>query len=389
MPTIRIPLMRSTFFDEAHTKQKLCDFILKSSRLSMGPECAKFESVFATYQERKHAVLVSNGSTANLTLIQSLINLGRLKKGDKVGVSAVTWATNVMPLMQLGLVPVAIDCSLDNLNVMADELMKHIKGMKAFFITNVLGFCGDIDAIAELCKKNDVILIEDNCESLGTRYKGTLLGSVGLASTCSFFVGHHLSTIEGGVIATDDEELAHMLVMVRAHGWDRSLPPEAQKKLRKKYDVDEFHGKYTFYELAYNNRPTEITGFLGSLQLPMLEDTIKKRVKNFEKMHAAVQKKPDHYYGLKVDHIERISNFCMPIVCKSEKILAETLKRFDDAGIENRPVIAGNIAEHPFWTKELPKADCPTASLVHRQGFYLPNNPDLTEGEVDLMCSLI
>ncbi len=389
MPAIRIPLMRSTFFDEATTKKKLADFILGATRLSMGDECKKFEADFAAYQERKHAVLVSNGSTANLGLIQALLNLGRLKKGDKVGVSALTWATNVMPLMQLGLVPVAIDCDLTHLNITAAELTKRIKSLKAMFITNVLGMCGDIDVIKALCDKHEIILIEDNCESLGTRYKGKLLGNYGVASTFSFFVGHHLSTIEGGMICTDDEELANMLIMVRAHGWDRNLPATAQQKLRKESGVDDFYAKYLFHYPAYNIRATEITGFLGTTQLPLLDDTIAKRRKNFEAFHKAVAKKPELYHSLSVDHIEHLSSFAMPVITKSHDILRKTLKRFDDAGVETRPVIAGDITEHPFWKNALPKADCPTARIVHSQGFYFPNNPDLTEEEVELLCELV
>ena len=386
---IKVPLMRSTFFDEARTRDKLAEFVKTAPRLSMGEQCAAFEKAFAAYQERKYAVLVGNGSLANLGLIQALLNLGRLQKGDKVGVSAVTWATNVMPLMQLGLVPVAIDCSLDHLNVTAELLRSHIKELKAMFLTNALGFCGDIDAVAALCKEHNVILIEDNCESLGTRYKGTLLGNFGLASTSSFFVGHHLSTIEGGMIATDDEELAHMLIMVRAHGWDRSLPPERQQELRKKYEVDAFHAQYTFYESAYNLRPTEITGFLGTAQLPLLEGTIQKRQQNFAKFHASALKRSDLYYPIICDHIERLSNFAMPVICRSVEVLEKAKKRFADGGIEIRPVIAGNIAAHPFWNKELSAARCPNADLIHVQGFYFPNNPDLTAQEVDLLCSLL
>ena len=389
MSDIRIPLMRSTFFDEIQTREKLAEFVRTTSRLSMGEECAAFERSFAAYQQCAYAVLVSNGSAANLGLIQALMNLGRLKKGDRVGVSAVTWATNVMPLMQLGLVPVAVDCSTDHLNVSSEILQKHMKDLKAMFLTNVLGFCGDIDAVRDLCAEHNVLLIEDNCESLATRYKGTLLGNFGFASTASFFVGHHLSTIEGGMICTDDEELYHMLLMVRAHGWDRSLPADKQKALRAKHGVSDFHARYTFYESAYNIRPTEITGFLGSLQLPMLEQSIERRMHNFWRFQASVLKRPDLYYPLKIDHIERISNFAMPVIVTSVTVLEDSIRRFEAAGIEIRPIIAGDITVHPFWTKELPRTRCEGAALIHAQGFYFPNNPDLTEEEVDLLCRVL
>ena len=388
MKTPRIPLMRSTFFDEEHTREKLAEFIRTAPRLSMGAQCAAFEAAFAKYQQRKHAVYVTNGSLANLVLIQALINLGRLEHGDDVGFSVLTWATNVMPLMQLGLRPVPVDCDTKHLNVTAAELEKSIGSMKAFFITNALGFCGDIDAIRSLCDKHGVLLLEDNCESLGTIYKGKLLGNFGLASTFSFFVGHHMSTIEGGMICTDDDELHEMLVMVRAHGWDRNLPAERQRAMRTEHNLSDFHARYTFYEQAFNTRNTEIGGFLGTLQMPMLEGTIEARQKNFARFHAAQRKRPDQYLPLEVDHIERLSNFAMPLITTSPEALAKCVARFEAAGVEVRPVIAGDITTHPFWTKHYPTADCPQSRVVHHQGLYFPNNPDLTEEEVELVCSI-
>lgn len=389
MTSIRIPLMRSTFFDEEQTRERLAEFVRTAPRLSMGDQCAAFEREFAAYQERKYAVLVCNGSAANLALIQALLNLGRLRKGDRVGISAVTWATNVMPLMQLGLIPVAVDCSIDHLNVTADMLRGRIADLRGFFLTNALGFCGDIDAVRELCARENVLLLEDNCESLGSRYNGTPFGNFGIASTSSFFVGHHMSTIEGGMIATDDEELYHMLLMVRSHGWDRSLPPEKQRELRDANGVDDFHARYSFYEPAYNIRPTEITGFLGSLQMPRLERTIGRRQENFRRFRAAVLEREDLYYPLKTDHIERVSNFAMPAVCRSADILRAAVARFEAAGVEVRPILAGDITQHPFWQKELPPVRCEEAGIIHAQGFYFPNNPDLTPDEIDLLCDLL
>src|SRR3989339_640409 len=218
-----IKLIKSTFYNEKNTKQKLCVFIKNAHMLSIGKECGKFEHNFAKYQGRKHCVFVNSGSSANLAIIQALLNLGKIKKGDAVGFSALTWSTNVMPLIELGLQPVPIDCALDTLNVSSRILLKTIQKhpIKMLFLTNLLGFCDDIDEIYRICKKKDILLIEDNCESLGSVYKGKKLGNFGLASTFSFYVGHHMSTIEGGAVVTDNEELADMLAIVRAHGWDR------------------------------------------------------------------------------------------------------------------------------------------------------------------------
>jgi len=223
-----IKLIKSTFYNEEDTKRKLCSFILNSKKLSMGDECKKFEENFAKFQERKYGVFVSSGSSANLLLIQVLLNTGKLKKGDKVGVSTLTWPTNIMPLIQLGLKPVLIDCEIETLNTSLSKI--EIYNIDALFLTNALGFCSDIDKIKEYCENKDILFIEDNCESLGSEHKGIKLGNFGLASTFSFFTGHHLSTIEGGMICTDNEELYENLLISRAHGWLRNLPQQKNKK---------------------------------------------------------------------------------------------------------------------------------------------------------------
>ena len=162
-----IKLIKSTFYHEAETKRALADFILEEEILSMGPQCRQFEESFAKKQGRKYAVYVGNGSVANLLLIQSMLNLGKFKKGDKIGFSALTWPTNVMPLIQLGLEPVAIDCELESLNISPLKLKEHIQDLKGLFLTNVLGFCDDLPELAKLCDEQGVVLLEDNCESLG------------------------------------------------------------------------------------------------------------------------------------------------------------------------------------------------------------------------------
>lgn len=386
---IKIPLMKSTFYHAEETQEALAEFVRTAKQLSMGKECLEFETAFARKQQRKHAVFVTSGSMANLILIQALMNLGRLHRGDRVGFSALTWATNVMPLMQLGLVPVALDCELSSLNTSSRLLEPQLGTLKAFFATNVLGFSADLDRIRSRCAEEGVLLLEDNCESLGSVLGGTLLGNFGVASTFSFFVGHHFSTIEGGMICTDDEELADMLIMVRAHGWDRTLAPAKQQALRAKYNVGDFQARYTFYESAFNGRPCEINGFLGKTQLGYLDEIIQKRVSNFARFHAATLGNPDAIYPLDVSHMERVSNFAMPIVCRSveqSKVLEE---RFVAAGVEIRPVIAGDITQHPFYTKQATGEKCATAALVHAQGFYFPNHPELTDDEVTLLCSLL
>lgn len=381
-----IPLIKSTFYKEKYTKKNLNRFIQSASQLSFGKECQKFEENFATYQGRKYCVFVNSGSSANLALIQALVNLGKLKKGDMVGFSALTWSTNVMPLIQLGLESVPIDIEIDSLNVSSATLQKVLDKhkLKVVFLTNLLGFCDDIAEIRRICENKKIILLEDNCEALGTIYRGEKLGNFGLVSTFSFYVGHHMSTIEGGAICTDDEELATMLRIVRAHGWDRNLDFSKQSEMRSKFKVNStFYSRYTFYDLGYNLRPTEINGFIGNVQLNFIDETIKKRNKNFMKFAEKIYSHEDKYYPIKSDHIEFVSNFAFPVVCRSQQIRDELVKKCEGV-LEIRPVVGGDISRQPFFARYMKKyaSGSRNAKLVHEQGLYFGNNPELTSGEI-------
>ncbi len=383
-----IKLIKSTFYNEKDTKEQLSDFIKKSEILSFGPQCEQFEKNFAKWQKRKYCVFLNSGSSANLAIIQALLNLKKIKKGDRVGFSALTWSTNVMPLIQLGLQPIPIDIELDTLNVSSELFEKIIKKhkIKMLFLTNLLGFCSDIDEIRRICDKNKIILIEDNCESLGTVYKGKKLGNYGLASSFSFYVGHHMSTIEGGAVCTDSERMANMLKLVRAHGWDRNLSEARQAKFRTKFNVNStFYSRYTFYDLGYNLRPTEINGFIGNTQIQYLKEIIAKRKENFVRLAEVIYKRSDKYYPIKYDHIDLISNFAFPIICRTKKIRDELVEKCKDK-IEIRPIVGGDMTRQPFYGKHMKRytkiLGDSNAKLAHEQGLYFGNNPDLTEKEL-------
>ena len=387
-----IKLIKSTFYKEKEIKKKLCEFIMNSSQLSIGKECRKFEEKFAKWQKRKYCVMVNSGSSANLAIIQALLNLGRLRKGDYVGFSAVTWSTNIMPLIQLGLKVIPIDIEIDTLNVSSKKLIEKLNKypVKMLFLTNLLGFCDDIDKIKEICDKKGIILIEDNCESLGTVYKGRKLGNFGVASTISFYVGHHLSTIEGGAICTDDEELETMLQIVRAHGWDRHLTKQKQLKIRVKHNVNStFYSRYTFYDLGYNLRTTEINGFIGNAQMKYIDEIINKRKNNFLRIAASIYKNTSMYYPIKYDHIDLISNFAVPVICRSQKIRNELVEKCKDK-IEIRPIVGGDMVLQPFFKKYVNNfvGENKNAKIVHEQGLYFGNNPELTEEEIDKIIKI-
>ncbi len=382
--------MKNTFHKDTETRRQLANFILKANRLSMGDQCRKFESNLSTHFETKSAIFLNSGSSANLILLQSLINMGRLKIGDKVGFSSVTWATNVMPIMQLGLVPVPIEINLSTLNVSSLHLKESLRitpNLKCLFITNLLGLCDDLDKIRELCLAKNIILLEDNCEALGSEYKGQKLGTFGLAATHSTYVGHHISTIEGGFIVTSDEDLAEMIQMVRSHGWNRTLPKDSKTRLRNKWNVDEFYDLYTFYEVGMNLRPTEIAGFIGNLQLRHLSKISKQRQLNHKEFADNLNNK---YQTVDYSHMSIYSSFAFPIIAHDRKEFEMLKKKLEKSKIEMRPIVGGNIIRQPFYIKNFESnVQFKNSDKVHFFGLYIPNRPDLTPKELQFIKSVL
>jgi CDP-6-deoxy-D-xylo-4-hexulose-3-dehydrase len=357
-------------------------------RLSMGELCAQFEREFAAWQDRSHAVLFNSGASANLAIFQALRNLGRLKAGARVGFSALTWATNVMPLLQLGFKAIPIDVDSCTLNIDSQGMFNH---MGALFVTNALGYLPDLAHLRERCAGEGILLVEDNCESLGSELPTGKAGNFGVAASFSFFVAHTMSTIEGGMACTDDDDLAEMLRMVRANGWDRNLTATQQAKWRTQYGIsDEFAAKYTFYVSAYNLRPTEITGFLGLQQLKHIDACIDARLAHFEALECVAQSNP-HFETLERRHMKRLSPFAFPVLCKTAELRDKYVARFGGAGVEVRPVIAGNIVRQPFFAPhcDYPDLPLPGTDKVDQCGFYFGVYPELTATDMETLKSCL
>lgn len=387
-----IPLMKNTFHRELETRRLLAEFILETPRLSMDSECFRFEAAFAARQGSTDAVLFNSGGSANLALLQALKNLRRLSDEDLVGFSALTWSTNVMPILQLNMQPVPVDADPRTLNCMSENLLERLRTTKleCFFLTNVLGFSGDLDNIRRICEERDIILIEDNCESLGTELPSGRTGNFGVAATFSFYVAHHMSTIEGGMVCTDDEELAEMLRIVRANGWDRNLNASQQMKWRSQNQIKgEFQAKYTFYDLGYNLRPTEIVGFIGNQQLKYLDATVKSRSDIHTRLDAIAQRNPK-LMPLDHSHISLLSSFAFPVICKTEAIRDRYVLQFAGAGVEIRPIIAGSMQQQPFYRRYVEQMyELPGAELLHNNGLYFGVYPELTEADLNVLGSCL
>jgi len=240
-----------------------------------------------------------------------------------------------------------------------------------------------MDEILKLCKENDILLIEDTCESIGSKYNDKLLGTLGDLSTFSFYFGHHMSTIEGGMISTNDEDLYHILLSIRSHGWDRDLPKEKQNSLRKKYSVDKFRSLYTFYYPGFNLRSTDLQAYIGLGQLEKLDMIVENRNKNFIRYKNEIK---NTFWNVSPPEGSFISNFSFPIITENIKGLTEELIKNN---IECRPLICGSINEHPFWYERYGKQNLPNSKLVHNYGLYLPNNHQMTDEEISKVIEIV
>ena len=387
-----IKLIKSSFYNEEQTKKELCDFIMNAQQLSLSKYCKEFEQKFAAWQWSEYAVFVNSWSSANLIILQTLLNTGKLKVWDKVGFSALTWATNVMPIIQLWLVPVPIDVELNTLNVSLDTLKRALEDNKiqSLFITNLLGWCDNLEEIESYCGENNIILLEDNCESMGSMYKWKKLGNYGAMSSFSTYVWHHMSTIEWWMVCTDDKELYKMLIMTRAHWWDRNMSPDDQAQIRKEHNVENgLYASYAFYTLGYNVRPSEINGFIWCTQMEYIDEIVRIREENFQKFVSLINENDD-FISLKHSHMDILSNFSVPIICKSPELLKKYTSKFQEAGVEIRPIVGWDMTHTIFWKNLYGKNEKETnAKYIHDNGIYFGNSPEYTEEEMNILCSLL
>lgn len=380
--SLKITLTSNTI--DSHDYQALSEWLKSEPRLSKGSLTIEFEKQWAEKVGTKHAVFVNSGSSANLLILYSLICSGNLKN-KKIACASVAWSTTISPIMQFGLEPVLIDCNMDNLAVDLDHLEKVFKeeSPAAMILVSVLGMVPDMDDILYLCKKYDVHLLGDFCESLGSEYNGQRLETYPLAGSCSMFYSHQLCTIEGGIITTNDIELYRMCLMLREHGWTRSLDSEATEAYKVFWDVSDFESLYKFYEPGFNVRATDLQAFIGLRQLQKLDAFVAHRNTFYNLYNKYIENefwKPREYS----DHY--VSCLGYPVISlQREKIVQELIAN----GVECRPLIAGSMGNQPFWIKRYGRVSLSNADIVDKYGFYVPCHPFLKEEDIILIASIV
>jgi CDP-6-deoxy-D-xylo-4-hexulose-3-dehydrase len=370
MKEYKWPLMKNTltFLD----RLKLAKFILSSDKFTQGPMVEKFEQEWSKWLGAKHSLFVTSGSTANFLLLAAVKEKYNLKNGDKVLVPACTWVTNINPVFQLGLEPIFCDINLKDFSFDVDNmklLSKKHPDIKIVFTTHLLGIPAPLDEYKKLFP--NAIFIDDVCESHGARTPTGKVGADSIGATFSFYFGHHMSTVEGGMISTNDFELYDLMRMKRSHGLARTslkFHEYAQKN-------SEIEKSFLFITDGYNFRNTELGAVLGLSQLKRLDSFIEKRRENY-KIFVDICNKSDKLYP--VYNHEGNSSFCFPFICKTHEIKTRLVALFEEYEIEYRPIVGGNLLKQPYLKSRYDISDLPNADKVHDNGVYIGNNQFIT-----------
>ncbi|HCJ11663.1 MAG: aminotransferase DegT [Verrucomicrobia bacterium GWF2_51_19] len=368
---------------DAQELHQLASWLQSGTRLTKGPLTLDFERAFAQYIGTKHAIFVNSGSSANLLIAYALLKSGHLRNNVVIA-PTVAWVTTIAPFMQFGFEVKLCDCNATDLGFDLDafEAMCEQYQPACAILVHVLGHATDMDRLLSICKRHDVHLIEDTCEALGSEYKGQKLGSLGLAGSFSFYYGHHISTIEGGMVVLNDSYLFNVMLSIRSHGWARDLQDASMHAAwTKEYGIDEVRDLYTFYFPGFNLRSTDLNAFLGLSQLKKLESLVHKRESNFLLYRQLLPK-----FWSQQSPTSTLSSFAYGLLVQNR---LETCKYLTSHGIESRPLICGSLARHPFWTKEKDSVDLPMASIVHDHGIYLPNHGNLSTEDIHFIADKV
>jgi len=383
---MRVNLVTDTI--DKNDINQLIKWLQTYPRLTKGSVTIELEEKFADWIGSKYSVFVNSGSSANLLMLYTLIEMGYLNRGDKVVVPALSWSTDLAPVIQLGLEPILVDCNINDLSIDIHHLIKIIKSKqpKVLMLVSVLGHVPLMSHIIDICKANDIILIEDNCEAMGSKFEDTKLGNFGMMSSFSTFFGHHISTIEGGFITTNDDQVYDVLLGLRSHGWDRDLNKTKQKILRDSWKVDDFQAFYTFYFPGFNLRSTDLQAYIGLGQLKKLDFIVGRRN---ELWKLYLEKLNDDLWKPKNSLDTFTSAFAFPIIAENievKKILVDALKV---GSVEVRPMICGSLGTQPYYVKRYGEKILKNANVVDKLGFYVPIHHGMDKNDVQHVCDII
>lgn len=349
---------------------ELINFIKTTERYTQFEKVRELEVAWSKWQGCKYSVFVNSGSSANLIILDFLRDMYKWKPGDEIIVPSITWITDISTLLQFGLTPVFVDVNIKDFSFDYSDLASKITPKtRAIFVTHLLGFPADIPRIKKIIGKRNIKLIEDCCEAHGAKIGNIKVGNFGICSSFSFYWGHHMTTVEGGMVSTNDEKIYRHALLKRSHGLARELPKKYHQYYKSRFPNLDFN--FLFLTTGFNVRNTELSAVLGLSQLKKLDAFISIRNHNHHQF-IKILKKYDKY--LHAPDKEGISSFCLPLVLKDHKHKKPLQKYLSRNSIESRPIISGNLLKQPFLKKYAHMDKFPNADYIHSNGFYIGNN---------------
>lgn len=364
--------------------------VISNDRFTMGEHVKQFEHDFAEKFGMKYGLMVNSGSSANLLSVAALSyrKNAPLKPGDEVIVPAVSWATTYYPLQQYGLKLKFVDIELDSLNMDVRQLENALTDKTRMLVAvSILGNPAKLDVMRKFCDAHDLILFEDNCESMGATLNGQMTGTFGDINTFSMFFSHHIATMEGGMILTNDRELYHLAMSMRSHGWSRDLPADSEVF---ESSEDDFFEAYRFLFPGYNVRPLELSGAIGIEQLKKLDQMIETRRENAREFVKYF--KPDDRFIIQKENGQS-SWFSFPVILNPEmgferKKVLELLKK---ENINIRIITGGNFLRHDvirYFNYET-VGEIINADIAHDHGFFVGNHPRDIRSDIRRLYSVL
>ncbi len=384
---ISYPLASSTWDDR---EIKAIQNVIDQDNFTMGSYVKKFENHFSKYFKAKYSVMVSSGSTANLLAVAALFFTrdSSLKRGDEVIVPAVSWSTTYFPLQQYGLKLKFVDIDIDTLNYDMTALSSAVSNKtKIIMAVNLLGNPNNYDVILDICNENNITLLEDNCESMGATFKNKFAGTFGSMGTFSSFFSHHISTMEGGVVVTDDKELYHILLCLRAHGWTRNLPDTNFVSNKSNNWFDE---SFRFVLPGYNVRPLEMSGAIGIEQMKKLNSFLENRRKN-ARIFKNLFESSENFIIQKEICNSSWFGFSLIIRPQSRLNRDEIIKKLSAKNIDCRPIVTGNFTKNEvmrYFDYSI-HADLKNADYLHDNGFFVGNHHTCLNNEINYLYEVL
>ena len=365
----------------------LIEWLRTYPRLTKGAVTLDFERQWSEWLGRPYSVYCNSGSSANLLMYYALLRSGKLRNTTVI-VPSVGWVTSIAPAIQFGFTPIMCEADPDtfglDLNHLEDLLQRH--DAQTVLLVQVLGVPHRMQELQTLKDRYGFYLLEDACAAIGAEYGGKKIGTFGDMASFSFYFGHQMSTIEGGMVSTSDKQLADMLLMLRSHGWSKDLDQSSHQALLTQYQVDDFHSPFVFYEPGFNLRSTDLNAFIGIEQLHKLDWMTGRRQANHERY---LQHLGSRFYTQRPPTGSKVASISFGLLADSTEQRRRIVRALVTEGVETRIFSAGNLGLHPFWMNRYGKASFPVADRIHHCGFFLPNHASMNEQDVAHIARIV